>query len=401
VFSFFPEYIINDSVFSGRYLVLYICSLLFAIFTIIYQILYKCRKIYVIEIDILYSGIFVLYLFSILKTDYRSSLFLMQYIAQFIIYFCIRLNYDTLRKYFRTEWYAVLAGLLIITHSIIAIIMHVKNGYGLAGVFKNSNYYACYIAVLFLPLFAVLLYTKPKGKLWWWTCTVAIIALLNIVYTCSRTAILGIVIAGGLLLASKPSIRKKIRSYYNMKRLVLTVLVLIPVMSILVWGAYCVKPVSVGGRILAWKITLNTIRTHLFSGIGPGQVANMYNHFQAQYFSAGLGSIPERMAASESRQIFNWYLEIIAEYGLIGAIPFVLFWYYSIKKAVQTFVEKKLTCNSETVIVKGCAAIVIGFLTMSLTHFPQKIIPTFLLFNCALAFVVSYRSEKKQKPGRL
>jgi len=146
---------------------------------------------------------------------------------------------------------------------------------------------------------------------------------------------------------------------------------------------------------------LNTIRTHLFSGIGPGQVANMYNHFQAQYFSAGLGSIPERMAASESRQIFNWYLEIIAEYGLIGAIPFVLFWYYSIKKAVQTFVEKKLTCNSETVIVKGCAAIVIGFLTMSLTHFPQKIIPTFLLFNCALAFVVSYRSEKKQKPGRL
>ena len=160
--SFFTTYINNETIFSSRYLALFLISLLLILVSLI-RILRNNRK----EIKIRFKGIDIIYIFilayqikALFSEDYRTKVFAISFIASISLYFCIRVNYRSIKKIFQPFICQYFATLLIIIHFIIALVMYLKDGGQFASTFKNSNCLACYETLWTIILLAIDLYGK-------------------------------------------------------------------------------------------------------------------------------------------------------------------------------------------------------------------------------------------------
>jgi len=137
------------------------------------------------------------------------------------------------------------------------------------------------------------------------------------------------------------------------------------------------------------------------TGVGYGNFANQYNYYQADFFAHGGGTVTQKIKADSVRHVYNWYLETIAEFGIFGLMVFGVFWWLVLKEVYKAFkpykeykdIEEKQTKNqilkTEYFLNLGMASSVLCFMIMCLFQFPNKIIPTYLLFNVALAWIVN------------
>jgi O-antigen ligase len=222
---------------------------------------------------------------------------------------------------------------------------------------------------------------------------------------------------------------------------------------------YMLKPISGAGRVLIWSVAARMVMHAPFTGVGFGNYANRYNLFQAEYFAQGGGSVPQRMAADPCRHAFNEPLEVAAELGMPGLLVFTVFCGLILKEVWEVVTSKGTSVAgtpvrqcSEFVIhysvneeqsqevpqrcrswrhgadaardgcggtghtpsskeaaptVKpdyltlGMAGAVVCFMVMSLFHFPRKVVPTWLVFNYALAWIVTANQQCKQGVNEL
>ncbi len=163
---------------------------------------------------------------------------------------------------------------------------------------------------------------------------------------------------------------------------------------------YKLKPVSAVGRGLIWQVSADMFLKNPASGVGFGNFASQYNYYQADYF-ARVGNPVQKIAASQIQHAYNWYLETIAELGVFGLIVFSLFWWLILKKVYKIFVPRNTRNTQKNTKIDclnlGMAGSVLYFMIMSFFQFPQKIIPTFLIFNVALAWIVNANLEENSK----
>lgn len=92
------------------------------------------------------------------------------------------------------------------------------------------------------------------------------------------------------------------------------------VITIGLLGLYLMKKDSADGRLLIYKVTANMISEAPILGWGWDGFPKMYNNFQSEYFSQGIGSEREKYLADNVMYGFNELLEFTAEMGTVGLV---------------------------------------------------------------------------------
>jgi tetratricopeptide (TPR) repeat protein len=87
-------------------------------------------------------------------------------------------------------------------------------------------------------------------------------------------------------------------------------------------GMYFLKKNSADGRLLTWKVSVQTIVKHPF-GVGLGNFSGAYGEEQAAYFASGQASEQEELVAGNPEYGFNEYLQIGIESGIVSFLLFI------------------------------------------------------------------------------
>ncbi len=301
-------------------------------------------------------------------------------------------------------------------------------GKDVVGTFGVESFFGCFLAVNVPIAFGLLLNIQYstrnvqcsnnkiiltpfiKGGI----LTAVLVMIFVVVLTKSRTAMigLGVVLPTILYFYHRDTKPRRIKS-----KLSLRLGVFARVIIFVVFAFFCgkilyeLKPVSAVGRTLIWRVSADMFLKNPVSGVGYGNFANVYNYYQGEFFANGGGTEAQKMAASTIRHAYNWYLETAAEFGFFGSVVFGIFWWLVLMEVYNIFKphkEHKDTENTKLNIqystrnvqysseeIKtdyvnlGMAGSVLCFMIMCLFHFPYKIIPTYLIFNIALAWIVT------------
>jgi len=168
------------------------------------------------------------------------------------------------------------------------------------------------------------------------------------------------------------------------------------------------KSLSAAGRVLIWRLAGRIARAHWPNGLGFGNFGRVCNLYQAGLFSEGREPVPLRMAAGQIGHAFSEPLELWAELGVWGVIMVLvlgaviiheaatLIMHYARGKVDEETAAPRITYQVDAVAL-GMACAVLTFVLLSLVHFPRKIMPTFALFNVALAWVVRVNGEREMQ----
>lgn len=199
----------------------------------------------------------------------------------------------------------------------------------LAATFTNHNHMAGFLEMA-IPFVPVLLLTKRRGAgAKFLIFYILFILLTTQVLTLSRggwVSCIGALVFMLIVIASKENFNKgKLLLSFAGAGVVLSVFILssTPVVERVMTLAEQDKATSMESRLIAWSGTIDMIKDHALTGVGPG----VYQASFTQYQPAGL-----RMMFIQAH---NDYLQVVAEFGVL-AIPIVI-WaiFLFFKKGIQ------------------------------------------------------------------
>jgi tetratricopeptide (TPR) repeat protein len=230
------------------------------------------------------------------------------------------------------------------------------------GTLGNSGVYACYITVHLPLVMYALRYLKLSRYLLLFFIALNI-ALLYVNF--SRTAIISFVVIMALMYAKRLS-----------RPVLVTSLVLFFAGAVIA-GSHILngKRLSALGRVMKVDIAKQHLDDDVLFGTGIGRFSYHYPQWQAAYFRQTEAPPADYyLSAGESYILFNEYLQLYLEAGLIGLLLFSYGAYVFFKTPV-------------TEVSPGSAAklIAAGILACGFTSYPFHIIP--MLFLLALCFV--------------
>jgi tetratricopeptide (TPR) repeat protein len=150
-------------------------------------------------------------------------------------------------------------------------------------------------------------------------------------------------------------------------------------------GLFLLKKDSASGRAFTWKIALQTIKENPL-GVGLGNFGGSYGDAQAAYFASGAGTEREKHVAGGVEYVFNEYLQICIETGII---PFFIFFAF-------VFRVLYLGIRNKNYLPTGSLISLLIFASMS---YPFNILPFViaLMFLSALCTAGSNDNEKPEK----
>lgn len=134
-------------------------------------------------------------------------------------------------------------------------------------------------------------------------------------------------------------------------------------------GLYMMKKGSADGRVLIWKVTLNSIKKQPFLGHGIEKFKAYYMEDQAGYFKDHPGA-PETVVAADNIYAFNEPLRITYETGLIGlALVLLIIW-----SAFRNDITNLKNQDSANLTLLSRAGL-ISVLIFGLFSYPAEIVP--------------------------
>ncbi len=146
-------------------------------------------------------------------------------------------------------------------------------------------------------------------------------------------------------------------------------------------GLYRFKKDSASGRILIWKVAVRTIAEQPIIGHGFNTIQAKLLPEQAAYFTEGNGNENERMLAGSTRWVFNEFLQITSELGLIGLALFLFAVAYALFYKMSSLSRQhKLACGA----ARGT---LVGILVFGCFSYPFYSLPIVLLFFFSFAIL--------------
>jgi tetratricopeptide (TPR) repeat protein len=289
------------------------------------------------------------------------------------LYFCFRLIFSTLdRKDFARRLFC----LFIILTALVEAVWGLRQLYGfmpsqhhlfkLTGSFFNPGPYAGYLAMV-MPL-AVYLGVKGKGfivkGIAFTTCT-AILPVLPAAM--SRAAWLAAIAGCAVVIYKKYENQLQIKRYYAgyKKRIWLGCCLIVFIFLIALAGLYSLKKDSADGRLLTWKISLQTVMKHPL-GAGLGNFSGAYGDTQAAYFASGKASETEEHVAGNPEYGFNEYLQILIESGIVAFLLFSVIVVLAVRSLLKT--------NA------GMAGSLVALLVFACFSYPFSVLPFLIVF---------------------
>lgn len=195
------------------------------------------------------------------------------------------------------------------------------------GTFNNSGITSCFL-VINLPILNYVLIEKYNlSKLFYNLFLIVIVIVVLLLQ--SRTAI--IAFAGGLTFEFLFYNFKSSPTIINRWKYAAIFLLLVIGLSLTFY-----KQGSTYGRLLLWEIALDKSIDNFWSGIGLGQLSYHMPVWQIDYFKTNaLIKDSYIRNADESYLIYNEYLELFVEVGLIGITVALLFVYWFFKNRIN------------------------------------------------------------------
>lgn len=182
------------------------------------------------------------------------------------------------------------------------------------GSLKNAGIYSIYLTV-HIPVLSHYLDKAGAGK---WTKVIIMSAIILLVgyllfITQSRISMICLSAIIGIFI------------FRNTKRLnskpvaVIISLLLLVFLYFVLQGLIDLRPGSVSGRYLIWKITLKNLWENVWFGVGYGNFYRNYPSWQIQYFEQlPLEKLSEGLHADDISVAFNEPLQLLAETGIAG-----------------------------------------------------------------------------------
>jgi len=294
-------------------------------------------------------------------------------------------------------------------------------------IFWNLNY-AAMASAMFVPVNLALLAVKPRRRFLKMIILSGLgVLLVFIVLARCRTAYLGLGV--GLAVLGAIFFKDRMRSWARKVPIALRATAGTVGMGLIaagLYGLYALKPVSVAGRGLIWKVSWRMFLDRPFFGVGFDGFAKYYNLYQAEYFRGGLGNALERLSASHTFFAFNDYIQTGVELGIIGMLVFGFFWVFVgcytvaalrngifwgsrggsgkidgpvLEKSGKRRIGKAAPLNRYLTV--GMAVSVLVYIIMACFYFAGRIIVLSVSFSALFACIVSAVEETRHSGIKL
>ncbi len=255
-----------------------------------------------------------------------------RFISYIILFFMIKYEWN------RKELLNGILGSYICTSVIICVygIYQYFTGFGLSNEFKNYGYakfkitatmdnpnnLAAFLILAIFPMVMLAVYEKKKErKLFYFF--IAVLMLLNLAFTGSRNAIVGVAVGMVILVIM-----------YSLK-------FVLPLCIVAGASAFIPEirerimaindPVQNQSRIYLWKIAQKMIKDHPLFGVGNGNYVSLYDKYVEIY--------PQyKFYGYSKKPCHNSYLKMETELGIIGGVSFAAVLLSSLIK-VKSFVD--------------------------------------------------------------
>ena len=372
-------------------------------------------------LDVAYAVCILLLVISfiLLSKNIKDFHYAFIYVGMYFVYLFIRkLQFDSLHsRIFKKELLVYLIIFIAIINCLIGLYQFIYYR-KVVGTFDYSSFFGCFLAIN-TPIVFGLLLSIWKGRkssnqyliigyqlLKLFSLMVVVLMISMLILTKSRSALIGVGVVCPLMLSKWKNEKKhedKLSQNSSLKKrfLKFAMIIIFAVLAVFCTKIlYNLKPMSAVGRTLIWQVSVDMFLKSPVLGVGFSNFSNSYNLYQAIFFAHSSGNPIQKMTAGQVRHAYNWYLETATEFGILGLVVFGIFWCLVLIEVYKIFRPLKTQNNTENTIPNyrlpktdyitlGMAGSVLCFMILSLFQFPQKIMPIFLIFNIALAWVVT------------
>jgi O-antigen polymerase len=146
------------------------------------------------------------------------------------------------------------------------------------------------------------------------------------------------------------------------------------------------KSDSTSGRVFIWRLSSSLVNLHPLTGVGFGNFKTVYNLKQSDYFIGKDTTDSSFMGADENYLVYNDFLLVLIENGVLGLLIFLSLIFISLRSAFN--IARRSRLSFETSLL--CS--LVSWLLISLISFPLTEPSLFYLFIFILAAISS--SEK-------
>lgn len=265
------------------------------------------------------------------------------------------------------------------------------------GMFFNPGPFAIFTSALIAFIY-VLWLIKLLQKQYGWMVIYTLIIGIGVYFVAlslSRSAWIGLSIS--ILLSSLVILFVNYDSFFKRNKILIGICTVILIFIVIPLGRviYDMKVDSANGRELVWKATGLMIGDSWNKGIGIGNFAPKYIHYQAAYFNQSEANIEKYgQLAGDSRYAFNDLLHTFAENGLIGLLLFLSIVIYLFFASIRFIRLHKAKPWAILLICGGMASVTV-ILVAGLTAYPLQMVPIGVLFWLLVAILVSVHPSIK------
>jgi len=278
---------------------------------------------------------------------------------------------------------------------------YINSYFKVNGTFVNPDNYSGYLSTLLPFAFGVYKYIVPNSKRNLFIKYLSLITFLAVLYILpvlhERASIIASAIGIVFIFSFDSKLTSKFKAYANtvIKKAFITVSIIIALL-ITAKLLYNIRPVSVDGRMLIWKVTGNIIKDHPIFGSGFDSFATAYDNYQAKYFENNNATAKEKYLADNIKHADNEYLQITSDLGIAG----VSLWMGLILSALLVDNKNILDYRDKSenkFVVVGAKASLISVLTVAMFSSPLRILPTFINFVFLLSSISAFNTSIERK----
>jgi len=255
------------------------------------------------------------------------------------------------------------------------------------GDMANSGAFANYLSAIIPMLLAVVITTRSINRVIKIMAGIVLsAAVILLLFTQARAAWMGA--AGGSAYVVFSLSVKKIQIH----RLPVFVMGVI-VIPLAIVSLYLLKPASAAGRITIYQVSLNIIKDHPVTGVGPNRFGAVYNNYQSDYFRAQERPLSRQLLAANILEAYNVVLQVLTEYGTIGFLLMV--WVlYELTNISIVYTQRHLS----KWLRMGSAGCLLSLLVAACFSNPFHITPVLLLVVYHLAIIVPPAQQQMVAP---
>lgn len=240
--------------------------------------------------------------------------------------------------------------------------------YLVTGTFFHPAVLAGFVAAIFPLAFIHALRAHTKGIQYVAGITCVMI-LLILPFAESRAALLALIVGTIYVIPVKKRLQKWMAG--RRRGVIITGGCLILVSGL--YFLYQLRPASVQGRWLVWKISVEMLKSKPLTGHGIDSFRSEYPLYQQSFFRSGQATAHERYLSDEVTGTFNEPLQLACELGLLGLLVVIL------------MVVSVYRSSEGGIMGKGARAGLLTFGIFSLFSYPFSLPELTLVFFILLA----------------